>query len=233
MTEISRLIRRFIQSGDRPHPDLLTDILACGEAAIEPLIAIISDPKMYWDDIRGKPRWLPGYAMGLLGDLRAEAAILTLIELLDWQNMGERLEQVADTLARIGPAAVEPAKAAVLDRSLDWYPRSMAAQSLVARVYIEPGGSEALLEFLRCLLLHGPVECPNDRIVYALLAQDLADLQGMEAVDAIRTAFQRGVIDRDYIDWPDAETMCQNADQRLLRRYATDFLPDCRSEFGR
>lgn len=233
MTKINRLIRQFIQSGNRPHPDLLADILVCGEAAVEPLIAIIGDPKMYWDDARSKPRWLPEYAMGLLGDLCAEAAVPMLIELLGWQHMDNRLEQVVDTLARIGPAAVEPTKAAVLDRSLGWYPRALAAQALVAQVYMESEGSETLLEFLRALLLQGPVECPDDRIVYALLAQDLADLQGMDAVETIRTAFQRGAIDRAYIDWPDAEAMCRNADQRFLQRYAIDFLSDYRSTFGR
>jgi hypothetical protein len=171
--------------------------------------------------------------MGLLGDLCAEAAVPILIELLDWQNMDERLEQVVDTLARIGSAAVEPTKAAVLDRSLGWYPRALAAQALVAQVYMEPEGSETLLEFLHALLLQGPVECPDDRIVYAHLAQDLANLQGMDTVQTIRAALQRDAIDRAYIDWPDAEAMCRNADQRFLQRYAIDFLSDYRSTFGR
>jgi hypothetical protein len=233
MTEISRLIQQLIQSGDWPHPDLLAAILAHGDAAVEPLIAIISDPAMYWDDAQGKPCWLPEYAMGLLGDLRAEAAIPTLIELLYWQNMDARLEQVIDTLARIGPAAVEPTKTVVLDRALHWYPRAMAALALVAQVYRDPEGSKAVLEFLRDLLRHRTIECSDDRIVCTLLAQDLADLQGMDALDDIRAAFRRGAIDKGYMDWPDAETMCQNADQRILQRYALDFLPDYRANFGR
>ena len=222
----------MIQSGDRPHPGLLADILACGEAAVEPLVAIIGDPRMYWDDLRGRPSWLPECAMGLLGDLRAEAAIPALIELLSWQNMHERLEQVADTLARIGPAATGPLKATVLDRSLGWYPRSLAAQALAAQVHMEIEGAEEILAFLHNLLLQGPIECPDDRVVYTLLAQDLADLQGMDAVDIIQATFQRGAIDRDYIDWPDAETMCRNASQGLLQRYSVDFLSDYRSKFG-
>jgi hypothetical protein len=231
MTQIDRLIRRLIRSGDRPHPDLLAAILARGEEAVEPLIAIISDPAMYWDAARNRPRWLPDRAMGLLGDLRAEAAVPILIELLGWQNMDERLEQVTDTLARIGPAAVEPTKAAILDRSLGWYPRALAAKALVAQVYIAPAGSEALLEFLQTLLRQGPIECSDDRIVYAFLAQDLADLQGMEAVETVRAAFQRSAVDMAYVDWPDAETMCQNAAPGFIQGYAIDFLSDYRAQF--
>jgi len=231
MPEINRLIQQLIQSGDRPHPNLLADILACGEAAVEPLLTIISDPKMYWDDTRGQRYWLPEYAMGLLGDLRAEAAVPVLIGLLDWQNMD--VEQVVYALARIGPAAVEPTKAAVLNRSLGWYPRALAAQALAAQVYMEPEGSETLFEFLHTLLFQGPVQCPDDRILYAQLAQDLADLQGMDAVETIRAAFQRGAIDRDYVDWPDAEAMCQNADPSFLQRYAVDFVSGYRSKLGR
>lgn len=231
MTEISRLIQQLIQSGDWPHPDLLAAILAHGDVAAESLIAIISDPTMYWDYARGKPRWLPAYAMGLLGDLRAKASVPTLIELLYWPNMGECLEQVVNTLARIGLVAVEPTKAAILDRSLGWYPRSLAALSLAVQVYRDPEDSIAVLKFLWDLLRHGPIECPDDRVVYTLLAQDLADLQGLDALEIIQVAFQRGAIDEDYIDWPDAETTCRNADQRILQRYAIDFLPDYRAKF--
>jgi len=233
MPRVGDLIQRFIQAGDHPHPDLLADILACGEAAVEPLIAVVGDPKMYWDDVRGRPRWLPEFAMGLLGDLRAAAAVPTLIELLSWQNMYERLDQVVDTLARIGLPATEPLKATVLDRSLDWYPRALAAQALVAQVYMETEDSDTLVEFLHDLLIQGPVECPDDRILYALLAQDLADLLELGAVDVIQAAFERDAIDRDYIDWPDAETMCREATPHFLERYTVDFLSDYRAKFGR
>jgi HEAT repeat protein len=230
---IQELIWQLLRAGDHPHPDLLAAILARGEAAIEPLIAIVSDPEMYWDHRRGQPRWLPEIAMGLLGDLGAEAAIPILIELLDWRNMDERLEQVVATLARIGPAAIEPTKAAVLDRALDWYPRSLAAQSLVAQVYRDPERSQTLLEFLYDLVRDGPIESLDDKIVYTLLAQDLADLEGLDALDVVQAAFERGAIARDYFDWPDAETMCRNTSPALLERYAGDFLADYRDRFGR
>jgi len=231
--DIQELIRQLLRAGDHPHPDLLAAILACEKAAVEPLIAIISNPEMYWDRRRGQPRWLPGIAMGLLGDLQAEAAIPILIELLTWRNMHERLEQVVAALASIGPAAIEPTKTVVLDRALDWFPRSMAARSLVAQVHRNPEGSQTLLEFLCHLVSHGPIESPDDRIIYTLLAHDLADLQGLGALDVIQAAFERGAIDRFYLDWPDAETMCRNAAPDLLRRYTGDFLAAYRTQFGR
>jgi len=231
--DIQELIRRLLRAGDHPNPDLLAAILACREVAVEPLIAIIGNPEMYWDRRRGQPRWLPEIAMGLLADLRAEAAIPTLIELLKWPNMHERLEQVVAALANIGPAAIEPAKTVVLDRTLGWFPRSMAAQSLVIQAYRDPKSSRALLHFLSDLVSHGQIESPDDRIIYTLLAHDLADLQGLDALDTIQAAFERGAIDRVYLDWPDAETMCRNAAPDLLRRYTGDFLAAYRTQFGR
>jgi hypothetical protein len=88
-----------------------------------------------------------------------------------------------------------------LDRSLPWYPRAMAAMALVAQVYKDPERAKALFEFLRDLVRHGPVESPDDTIVYTLLAQDLADLQGLDALDVIQAAFQRGVINKEYLGW--------------------------------
>jgi len=40
MIKINRLIRQLIQLENWPHPDLLADILACGEVAVAPLMAI-------------------------------------------------------------------------------------------------------------------------------------------------------------------------------------------------
>jgi hypothetical protein len=181
---------------------------------------------MYWDDIRNRPRQLPAYAISLLGDLRAKTAIPALIKLFYWPDMGEGLELVVSALARIGPAAVEPSKAVVLDRSLTWGPRSMAALSLVVQVYKDPEYTHELLEFLRDLLRSGPVEVPDDKIVYTLLAHNLGDLQGIEALDAVQAAFQRGVIDEFYLDWPNAEMICQNGAPHLLQRYTIDLLSD-------
>jgi hypothetical protein len=110
MSEVNQLIQQLVQSGDSPHPDLLADILACGEAAVEPLIAIASDPRMYWDDIQNRPRQLPAYAISLLGDLRAETAIPALIKLFYWPDMGEGLELVVSTLARIAWPRLSQAK---------------------------------------------------------------------------------------------------------------------------
>jgi hypothetical protein len=219
MTDIDRLIEQLIRADSRRRPDLWADILACGDVAVEPLVAIILDPEMYR---RGR---LPEYAVGLLGDLRSEAAIPALIEMLRWQGMRERLERVIGALVRIGPAVAEPLKSVALDRSLRWYPRSLALGGLAALVYAVPESTQEILEFLQALLVSGPVECPDDRIIYTMLAQDIADLQGMDGLEAIQVAFQRGAIDRDYLDWPDAETMCRNATPRFLRRYTVDFLP--------
>ncbi len=94
-----------------------------------------------------------------------------------------------------------------------------------------PAGSETLFEFLQNLLRQGPIECPDDKVVCAFLAQDLADLQGIDAVGAIRAAFQRSAVDMAYVDWPDAETMCQNANPGFIQGYAIDFLSDYRAQF--
>jgi hypothetical protein len=34
---LQALIQQLLRAGDHPHPDLLAAILACGEAAVEPL----------------------------------------------------------------------------------------------------------------------------------------------------------------------------------------------------
>jgi hypothetical protein len=228
---IGELTDRLVRSADWPSPRLLSDILACGEEAIDPLIAIIRDPDMYWDLVQGGPRWTPEIAMGLLGDLHAQAAIPDLVKLLYWKDMDHRFEHVVDTLARISPAVVEPVKAVALDRALRWYPRAMAVSVLVIQVYVDPEGTQELLGYLRDLLRHGPIDSPEDRIFYAMLAQDLADVQGMDALDVILAAYERNAIDEEYTDWPDAETMCQNATPDLLARRTADFLSNYQADF--
>jgi hypothetical protein len=109
----------------------------------------------------------------------------------------------------------------------------MAAQSLVIQVCRNPDGSQTLLQFLCDLVSRGPINSPDDRIIYTLLAHDLADLQGLGALDVIQAAFERGAVDRFYLDWPDAETMCRNAAPDLLRRHTGDFLAAYRAQFGR
>jgi hypothetical protein len=217
------LVDTLVRATDWPSPQLLSDILDCGDAAIEPLIDIIRAPEVHWDDRREAPSYAFKIALGLLGDLRAEAAIADLVELFYCDYLGYTLERVVHTLARIGPAVVEPVKAVAMDRTLAWYPRSLAASVLVVRVYMDPPRSQALLAYVRDLVHHGPVEGPEDRIFYTMLAQDLADLQGMEALDVIQAAYARDAIDEDYVDWPDAEAICRNPAPDLLALYTGDF----------
>ena len=228
---IGELIGRLVRSTDWPSPSLLSDILACGKEAIDPLIAIIRDPDMYWDLVQGGPRRTPEIAMGMLGDLRAQAAIPDLVKLFYWVDMDHHcLERVVNTLARIGPAVVEPVKAVALDRSLRWYPRAMAISVLVVRVYTDPEGTQELLGYLRNLLRYGPIDSPEDRIFYAMLAQDLADAQGMDALDVILAAYERDAIDEEYVDWPDAEAICRNARPDSLARRTADFLSNYQAD---
>ncbi len=95
------LVDRMVENGEWPSPELLQQIVYLGDAAVEPLLAIV----------RSKPRGWPAeaplhHALGLLEVLRPPAAIPDLIEII--KNYGDETgEDAANAIAVHGEAVFE------------------------------------------------------------------------------------------------------------------------------
>ena len=102
LRDASALVARMVEAGEWPEPDLMEQIAAAGDAAVEPLLAIL----------RSKPRGWPAeaplnHAVALLVSLRPPAAVPELIEIVkDYAN--ESGEDAAEAVASYGEAVFEP-----------------------------------------------------------------------------------------------------------------------------
>ena len=93
------LVDRMVENGEWPSPELLQQIVYLGDAAVEPLLAIL----------RSKPRGWPAeaplhHALGLLEMLRPPAAIPDLIEII--KSYGDRLGEDAENAIAVHGEAV-------------------------------------------------------------------------------------------------------------------------------
>jgi hypothetical protein len=112
------LVDRMLAAGDWPEPALLDEIIAAGDAAVAPLIAVL----------RTKPHGWPQegcleQAMGLLSTLRHPDAIPELIEVIRRYPM-ETGESAALALSSFGAIAFEPVFDFCRDPAVTGYSRT-------------------------------------------------------------------------------------------------------------
>lgn len=111
----ARAVHKLRFAGERLPDRTRTSVLVLREAAIPPLLGIISDR-----DFALGPSYAPIHAVGLLADLRAEAAIAPMLELLAATEWDELLhDAIVQALPRLGAAVVEPALAAYAKHAED------------------------------------------------------------------------------------------------------------------
>jgi SEC-C motif len=140
------LVDRLIKASEWPDPDLVTQIAAAGEAALEPLLAFIRTyPQEYEREI------VLYNGVGILGMIGSPAAIPDLVEVIR-RYPEDSGELAAEVLGEFGPIAFEPALELVRDPTVVDYPRRHAIEAARLAAGADPALRGRLAELLRPML---------------------------------------------------------------------------------
>jgi hypothetical protein len=103
------VVRRLLQAGKKLPPELKTEIVALGSAAVPPLVEILEDADLLQADAPGNG-YAPIHAIDFLGGLRAAEAVEPMLHILgitEWQDIAH--DRCILALPLIGAPVVEPA----------------------------------------------------------------------------------------------------------------------------
>lgn len=119
MGDVQDLIERLFDGDERLPAKVKARIVALGEAAVAPLMAIAGDDALLMEESRGDGM-APVHALALLGELRAEAAIPRMIAIVAGGDADDyAVNAAALALRKMGAAALEPCLAAYAAETRD------------------------------------------------------------------------------------------------------------------
>jgi hypothetical protein len=170
-------------------------------ADVPELIRMVTDAGLP-EGAAGVPAsWGPVHAWRALGQLGAAEAVPALVSLLragddedDWA-----LEDLPRVLGMIGPAALEPVRAALVDEARDdhlWIAAALAS-ALKEMAERHPATRDAAVAALRRQLVWW---ARQDDMLNAFLINDLVRLNAVEALPEIEAAFAADAVDLTVID---------------------------------
>jgi len=188
-----------------PNLDVIKAVLDWGEAIIPALIAILEDDDYYGQNA---PRniWTPVHAANILCELRAVEALPALRRAMTRPGEHGKAEWISESLVKFGPAALDTAEAVLQDKTVEWYPRAMAAETLKAIAQRHPETYERVTATMRALLPDPAIDFSgyesyeqvkadlDDPQIWESLVSDLCDLQDPQAHDLIASMFDRDLI---------------------------------------
>ncbi|MCE9564329.1 MAG: DUF1186 family protein [Planctomycetes bacterium] len=177
-----------------------------GMEHVPELIRLMQDKELFdWDydnDDAEEPPAIYAFihAWRALGQLRAEAAIEPLLDLIAEQDDGEWIdwvtEDVPEVLGQIGPAAIAPILARLERRYVGQESANDLATSLgqIAKEHTEVRGE--IIGHLTKVLQSG---IKIDPTLNGFVVSDLLDLKAVEAWPAIEVAYLRGEVDESIV----------------------------------
>lgn len=168
------------------------------------LIAMATDADLLWADGDATEVWAPVHAWRALGQLRAEAAVQPLVELLpEMEESDWVLEDFPVVFGMIGRAAIPALAAHLADTGNGLWTRINTAHGLAKIAGADPGArDEAVAALVR------PLEkwYRNDVIINSFLITYLVDLRATEAAPLMERAFAEGRVDVTVRgDWEDVQ----------------------------
>jgi len=194
-------VQKLLQLG-MPEGAAWPDYQALGvrQEHIAELIELVADEALRWEDEGEEdvqPQWYAQiHAWRALGQLKAEQAIPALIGILhqaddyDDEWAGEELMGV---FTMIGPAAIQPLAAYLVDTGNKPYARGVAGEALkeMAEAYPERrDGCVAGLAAALQLYEH------NDETLNGFIIFDLVDLKAVEHIGLIEEAFEKEKVNK-------------------------------------
>ena len=189
-------------------PWLEYDELGITAAHVPELIRLLLDESVYWAEAGSAEVWATMHAWRALAQLRAEAAIEPLLEVMGWDDEADwALDEIPRVLGMIGPAALEPVRTALarlaVDKETRWIVAASATNALEEIAKRFPETREAVVEALQRQLRWWARQDPD---LNASLVSSLVDLQAAEAAPLIEEAFSAGAVNESFVgDWEDVQ----------------------------
>jgi hypothetical protein len=183
--------------------DLLQEILAQGEAAVDRLIEVLEHD----DD------WAQVHALLLLIEMRAEKALpLISHTLLEYPDLNEWVD--TSGLDKFGPVAIDTLEGMFQAEDADWFPRAIAANALVRIAGRFPETYERVTAILRSALPDPDVEPDEDfdPTIWYSTVSDLCQLRDPQAYEWIGRLFDADLIDPIFIDRANYEEQYASTD---------------------
>jgi hypothetical protein len=194
---IQELLSKLEELGDQVPMELAQAILAKEQEGVIPLCDVLQD-KHYWEAEDDK-QLMPVHAVKLLGMLADPRALTHLVDALILAcKVGDYLimEDLPTVFGRIGPPAIPLLEEFIHAHKGDnefWYPRSTAADGLIAIALHHPHEQERILTFLHELFSE-----EDDEEFLGFAAKSLLNFSDPSSIPVLEKAFDRGIID-DYI----------------------------------
>jgi hypothetical protein len=208
-----------------PSGDDWLDYRALGttEEHVPTLVEVLQDESLSWNTwekgIDERPLWAPLHAVRALGQLRAEAAVEPLIQLLFREHDDDvLLENIPTALAMIGRAALGPIRDALpgaADVDDGW-----VAVSLADALKQMPGQHPELRgEAVEAITGQLNAWRTQNHDVNAFLISNLMDLHAVEAAPVIQAMFEGGRVDDTITgDWEDVQVALGLLEKRTTPR---------------
>jgi hypothetical protein len=186
-----------------------------GQEHVPELVRMLRDPEWAEADGDSPMVYASVHAWRALGQLRAEAAIPALLDLIreadeddDWVT-----EDLSTVFEHIGRAAFDPLVALFRDRSAGEKARVRAASAFTDVVRAAPDlRGEAVRVLTRALDAY----TPESASLHVYLISDLLQLQALESLPSMRRAFQEDRVDTDLMDWEEVEVTLGFKKQRSM-----------------
>jgi hypothetical protein len=198
----TRPVDQLLKLGRPESPWLDYPAMGLSRADVPSLIRLMQDDDLRfmeepedWPNDEDLPEWYAGiHAWRALGQLKAEEAIPAILEIfpqIDDDN--DWLSSDSDEIfAQIGPAAIAPLRAYLLDETKGIYSRGTAGETLKGIALRHP---ETRADCVGILVdaLEGYLE--QDEGLNAFLISDLVELNAVEHIELIEQAFASDRVD--------------------------------------
>ncbi len=193
-----------------PHPKVLAPLLQIGQGVafgkawpdyptefgigpqhVDALIAMACDTELLEAETGSDAVWAPVHAWRTLGQLRAPSAVEPLLDLLRTIDDDTLDIEIPIVLGMIGPPAIPPITGFMTDRSNPTLPVANAIAGLQEIAGRHPERRTECID-----LMLQPLTWPEaDPTLNGFAISSLLDLHAVEAIEPIRDAFRRDVVD--------------------------------------
>jgi len=183
---------------------------------IPELLRMALDEDLFWAETESASVWAPIHAWRTLAQLKTEAAIEPLLELLSYIDDGEDGWSTNDfpmIYAMIGPAAIPVLKKQLMDNPYNEWVGATLSNSLEKIAQYHPDYRDECVAIITEKLRH---HHENDIVLNGLIISDLLDLQAVESAAEIEAAYRANNVDLSICgDWEDAQITLRLLAKRL------------------